>query len=148
MPKLHDAADRGAILTRVRQLRPDSQRRWGRMSIGQMLWHVNQAMETALGRVTIAPVKPPMPLPKPLLKFVVINMPWPRGAWTLPKWIPQKDYDFTAERDRCLKLIDDMAAKRIDDEWPLSPTLGRMTGSDVTRLHAKHLDHHLKQFGV
>jgi hypothetical protein len=148
MPKLHDPGYRSSILARIGDLRPDSQRRWGQMSVGQMLWHVNEAMEAALGRVTIPPVKPPLPLPRPLLKFVVINVPWPQGAWTLPNWVPQKEYDFTAERARCLKLIDDLAAKRIDDQWPSSPTLGQMTGTDVTRLLAKHLDHHLKQFGV
>ena len=59
MPKLHDAGYRSAIQTRIRQLRPDSQRRWGKMSVGQMLWHVNEAMEAALGRVQLPPVKTP-----------------------------------------------------------------------------------------
>jgi hypothetical protein len=148
MPKLHDPGYRSSILARIGELRPDSQRRWGQMSVGQMLWHVNEAMEVALGLVTIPAAKRPLPLPRPLIKFIVINLPWPKGAPTLPSWVPKKEYDFTAERDRCLKLIDDMAAKRIDDEWPMSPTLGYMTGTDVTRLQAKHLDHHLKQFGV
>jgi hypothetical protein len=25
---------------------------------------------------------------------------------------------------------------------------GKMSGREVSRLHAKHLDHHLRQFGV
>jgi DinB superfamily len=146
MPKLHDAVYRSAIQGRIRTLRPDSQRVWGKMSVGQMLWHVNEAMEAALGLVRLPPAK--TPLPRPLMKLIVINLPWPRGAPTLPSWVAGKEYDFAAERERCLRLIDDLAAKRIDDEWPSSPTLGRMSGMDVTRLHAKHLNHHLKQFGV
>ena len=146
MPRLHDASYRSAIQARIRQLRPDSQRRWGRMSVGQMLWHVNEAMETALGRVQLPLEK--VPLPRPLMKFIVINIPWPKGAPTLPKWVAGKEYDFAVERERCLRLVDELANRRLDDQWPSSPMLGRMSGTDVTRLHAKHLNHHLKQFGV
>lgn len=146
MSKLHDAGYRSAIETRIRQLRPDSPRRWGKISVGQMLWHVNEAMETALGRVKLPSEK--VPLPRPLMKFIVINMPWPKGAPTLSRWVARKDHDFAEERDRCLRLIDDLAARRLEDDWPPSPLLGRMSGTDVTRLHAKHLNHHLKQFGV
>src|SRR5688572_18055216 len=147
MPSLHDENDRAAIQKRVRALQPDSPRRWGKMSIGQMLWHVNEAMEAAIGRVQLPPAKSP-PLPRWLMKFIVINLPWPRGAPTLPSWVARKDCDFLAERDRCLRLIDELASRRLDDRWPASPILGAMTGSEVTRLQAKHLNHHLTQFGA
>lgn len=117
------------------------------MSVGQMLWHVNEAMESALGRVAEAPEK--VPLPRPLLKFIVLNLPWWKGAPTRRRWVPQNDrYDFAFERDRCLRLVDALTAKPIADRWPDSPTLGRMSGEDVSRLLAKHLNHHLTQFGV
>ena len=56
--------------------------------------------------------------------------------------------DFAAEQARCLRLIDKMAATDIDGEWPTHPMLGRVSGVDLSRLQAKHLDHHLTQFGV
>ena len=116
------------------------------MSVAQMLWHVNEAMEGALGRIKADPMK--VPLPRPVLKFLVLNAPWGKGAPTLKRWIPQHDsYDFALERDRCCRLVDEIAAKPLDDAWPDSPTLGRMSGKDVSRLHAKHLNHHLTQFG-
>ena len=82
------------------------------------------------------------------MKFIVINIPWPKGAPTLPKWVPRRNTTSLRSANAVSGLIDDLAAKRIDDEWPSSPMLGRMSGIDVTRLHAKHLNHHLKQFGV
>jgi hypothetical protein len=83
------------------------------------------------------------------MKFIVMNLPWPRGAPTLKRWVPRSEsYDFAAERERCVRLIGELAAKPLDSAWPDSPTLGRMSGKDVSRLHAKHLDHHLTQFGV
>lgn len=57
-------------------------------------------------------------------------------------------YDLESERSRCLQLIDELAARRLDDDWPPHPAFGRMTGPEVSRLHAKHLNHHLTQFGV
>ena len=83
MAQLHDPRDRAEIVRRLRALRPDSDRRWGKMSVAQMLWHVNEAMEGALGRIQAEPMK--VPLPRPLLKFLVLNAPWGKGAPTLKR---------------------------------------------------------------
>ena len=147
MRQLHDAQYKTDILRRLKALRPDSERRWGRMSVSQMLWHVNEAMEGALGRIAAEPMR--MPLPRPVMKFLVLNAPWMKGAPTLKRWIPQSDrYDFASERERCCRLVEELAAQPVQGSWPESPTLGRMTGREVSRLHAKHLNHHLTQFGV
>lgn len=147
--KLHDAPYKADILRRLKSLRPDSERKWGKMSVAQMLWHVNEAMEAALGRIDFGVVKAPIPLPKRVLKFLVLNAPWGKGAPTLKRWIPQNDnYEFAAEHARCLRLVDEITAKPIGSGWPDSPTLGRMSGEEVSRLHAKHLNHHLTQFGA
>jgi hypothetical protein len=146
MPMLHDPAYRLRLQARVRALRPDSPRRWGKMSVDQMLWHVSDAMEVARGTRPAAVQK--TPLPRPIMKFLVLNLPWPRGAPTMPMFLPQGNYGFTAERDRCLRLIDELSAKRLEDEWPDNPVFGKVKGRDVSRLHAKHLNHHLTQFGV
>jgi hypothetical protein len=144
---LHDPQCKEGILRRLKTLGPDAARRWGRMSVTQMLWHVNEAMEGALGRIQAEPLK--VPLPRPLLKFLVLNFPWGKGAPTLKRWVPQSDnYDFASEHARCLRLVGEIASKPINDAWPDSPTLGRMTGGEVSRLQAKHLNHHLTQFGV
>lgn len=147
MPVLHEERCKADILRRVGALTPHSHGRWGRMSVTQMLWHVNEALEGALGRTDPTPEK--VPLPRPLMKFVVINLPWPKGAPTLKRWEPQKDaYDFAAEQSRCVRLVNELTSKPLDSRWPDSPSLGQMTGKDVSRLQAKHLNHHLTQFGV
>ena len=149
MAELHDAQCKADILRRLKTLRPDAERRWGKMSVAQMLWHVNEAMEGALGHIEVEAMKLPIPLPRPVLKFIVLNFPWGKGAPTLKRWVPQHDrYDFAAEHARCCRLVDELSAKPLDDAWPDSPTLGRMHGRDVSRLHAKHLNHHLAQFGA
>ncbi len=147
MALLHDPQQRAEILRRIRALQPDAARRWGKMSVAQMLWHVNEAMEGALGHSVAEPVR--VPLPRPLMKFLVLNVPWGKGAPTMKRLIPQSDsYDFASERDRCCRLVDELASKPMNEAWPDSPSLGRMTGGEVSRLQAKHLNHHLTQFGV
>jgi hypothetical protein len=146
MPMLHDADYRGAILQRIRALRPDSERRWGKMTVDQMLWHVNEALESALGKIALPPDK--TPLPRALMKFLILNVPWPKGAPTTPQFRAVAQHDFEAERARCIRLIDELCAKPLESAWPDSPTLGRMSGRDATRLQAKHLNHHLTQFGL
>jgi hypothetical protein len=80
---------------------------------------------------------------------LVFNRPWPIGAPTAPEFVADAQRcQFDAEHARCLQLIDAFAAKSIDDSWPTSGTLGTMSGREWSRLEAKHLDHHLKQFSA
>ena len=144
--KLHDSDVRSAITARVRALQPTARGRWGKMTVDQMLWHVNHAMAADLGEARLSAER--MPLPKALIKFIVLNLPWTKGAPTNPALRTQATYDFDAERDRCLRLIDALANRTIGGVWVDHPTFGPMVGEEVSRLHAKHLDHHLRQFGA
>jgi hypothetical protein len=146
VPKLHDPQYKADILRRLKTLRPDSERKWGKMSVAQMLWHLNESMACAVGEIKRSPAK--AMLPKSIMKFFVLNMPWMKGAPTVPEWVAKDEHDFAAERDRCIRLIEVMTARKIDGEWSDDPLLGRLSGDEVSRLHAKHLNHHLTQFGV
>ena len=100
----------------------------------------------ALGQLNIPPHKPPVP--RPIMRFIALNLPWPKGAPTMPMFVASGSYDFESERARCFQLIEQMSAKALDEDWPRHPLLGQLSGRDASRLQAKHLDHHLKQFGV
>jgi DinB superfamily len=149
--KLHGPGVSDHLKERVRALRPDSERRWGRMSVDQMLWHVNEFLRFGLGELQFAPI-PGLPRPagwlKPVVRWIVLYLPWPHGAKTYSEAIAGTSHDFAAEQRRCLELIDRTTARDIDGVWPLNPMLGRMTGAHWSRIQAKHLDHHLRQFGV
>lgn len=150
MPRtIHDAEDRAALKRRVLSLRPDTARRWGSMTVDQMLWHVNESFRLALGDGRFEPIKGVPPLPKVVLRWLLLNAPWPKGrAPTYQEMVARQPYDFAAEQARCLQLVDRMASRSIDGAWPVNPTIGYMSGRHWSRLQAKHLDHHLRQFGV
>jgi hypothetical protein len=104
-------------------------------------------MGNAIGE--FEPPEMEVPIPRGLAKFLILNMPWPRNATTQPAYRANERYEFAAERDRCLRLIDQLTSRSIDStSWGRSAAFRHMTGRDSSRLNAKHLDHHLKQFGV
>lgn len=146
MRMLHDNAYRTEIRARIETLSRDTKGRWGKMTVDQMLWHVSDAMEMALGKRMPVPRKPP--LPSPVMKFLLLNLPWPKGAPTFPEFVATRAYDFDAERRRCLTLIDEMSRKPLDGPWADHPAFGKVDGQFNSRFHAKHLNHHLTQFGT
>ena len=148
MPRLlHDPAVRDSNCARLQQLRPDTPRKWGKMSADQMLWHLNQSLENCLGRLPTRPMS--IPLPRPLLHFAVLNLPWPKGAPTPAEYVTSERHDFATERARCLRLINEVTARGINSaEWGRSASLGSIGGAKWSQLLAKHFDHHLKQFGL
>jgi hypothetical protein len=147
MPKLlHDPEVYASIRKRVESLRADSPRQWGRMSIDQVLWHVNVSMREAIGDYT-PQIKSP-PVPKAILRWAIINIPWGRGAPTRPDMHAVSTHDFSAQKAECLSLIDRIVTRPLTDTWPNSASMGRMAGKHWSQLTAKHLDHHLRQFGA
>lgn len=146
MPLLHDPQYRSGIEARLGSLHSDTKPHWGKMSVDQMLWHVNQGLALSLGQITSPPQK--TPLPRPIMKLLVLKLPWPKGAPTMPVLEAKQQYDFEAERTRCQQLLKTFANKPLREEWPKDPVFGQVTGEFKSRLQAKHLDHHLKQFGV
>ena len=130
---LHDQPVRESIKERVTSLRADTQRRWGKMTVDQMLWHVNCGLENALGRYEVREQR--MPVPYGVVKFVVFNLPWRKGKTpTAREFIAREHYDFPNEQARLLRLIDELCAKPLDATWGRSSFMGPMTGHDWSRL--------------
>ena len=80
--------------------------------------------------------------------FVALNFPWPKSASTPAPFVARQPYDFATEYARCCLLVERFGSKKIHEPWPINPVFGKMSGEEISRLQAKHLDHHLKQFGV
>jgi hypothetical protein len=116
------------------------------MTVDQMLWHVNQFLAAALGEISLPEQK--IAMPPFLLRFILLRMPWPKSAPTNSGAIASRAYDFAVEHHRCRELIDRLVRRPLEGEWNVNPVLGAVNGRFVSALQAKHLDHHLRQFGV
>jgi hypothetical protein len=116
------------------------------MTVDQMLWHVNQFLAAALGEATLPALKSPIPLS--LMRLMLLYMPWPKSAPTNPGAVATSEHDFEAERTRCRALIARFVANPVDGTWTADPSFGPVTGKFASKLQAKHLDHHFRQFGA
>jgi len=75
---LHDEAYRTRIIDRLRTLRHDTARRWGKMSVDQMVWHVNGGLSMALGQIEV-PARNLL-VPRPVIRFVVLKHAMAEGC--------------------------------------------------------------------
>ena len=112
MALLHDVATRTNIESRLGNLQPATRAAWGKMSAAQMLWHVNQSMASAMGQAELDPRRPP--LPRALIKFMTLNLPWIKNAPTNKALVARDDCDFKAEVTRCRRLLVEFTARPLD----------------------------------
>jgi hypothetical protein len=148
MPTLHDPAVHTTLRNRIVSLTPDAKAKWGKMSVDQMLWHVNGGLEMALGRLPAKTLR--TPLPRSVMRFLVLSLPWPKSAPTIPEIAAKRgsQYDFSVERQRLVSLLDEMHSRDINGAWPTHAVFGQMQGRHWSTLHARHVHYHLTQFNA
>ena len=150
MKTLFEAARAEEVKERTAQLRPESQRLWGKMNPAQALAHCSLGIEWALGdRI------PPRMLLGRIIGRLVKPMalgndePMRRNSPTARDLVVQDERNLGTERERLCGLID-----RFTAAGPAGCTrhphsfFGRLTPEEWATLMYKHLDHHLRQFGV
>ena len=150
MKDLFEAARVEEVKERILRLRPDSERLWGRMSAAQAVAHCSAGVELALGdrlppQMLLGRVLGRMLKPKVLGN----DEPMRRNSPTVKGLVVQEERDLGKEQERLRGLIDRFAVGR-----PAGCTkhphsfFGRLTPEEWAILMYKHLDHHLRQFGV
>jgi hypothetical protein len=151
MKNLFDATVANQVKARLGKLEPQSARLWGKMTAAQMLAHCSVSMQWALGERVPEKRALPARLMGRLVKPMVFRNedPLRKNSPTAPSLIVADERDLVQERDRLLGLIDKFAAGGAAGctKNPHS-FFGRMTPEEWAILMYKHLDHHLRQFGV
>jgi hypothetical protein len=150
MKNLFEPSSANEVKQRLAQLRVDSARQWGAMTAAQAVAHCAASMEWAVGdRI------PPRMFFASLLgraiksKALGDDAPFRRNSPTAPDLVVGDPRELDAERERLLALID-----RFTAAGPAGCTthphsfFGSMTPDEWAILTYKHLDHHLRQFGV
>lgn len=147
MQSLMKEATRTALLARARRLTPESRPLWGRFTVDRMLAHVVETFRMALGEL---PVKSKnLPLRHwPVNILVIYFAPWPKGLPTAPELIARSPETFNRELATLETYMDKIARVEQRKEWPEHPAFGKLSRRVWGRLGYRHLDHHLRQFGV
>lgn len=150
MKNLFEATTVAEVKERIVHLRPDSERQWGTMNAGQAVAHCAAGLELAVGDKL-----PPRLLLGRIIGGIVKPMalgteePMRRNSPTVKGLVVKDERDLETERTRLCGLIDRFAAA-----GPAGCTthphsfFGRLTPEEWATLMYKHLDHHLRQFGV
>ena len=136
------------MLERLTCLRPDSPRRWGRMTAPQMVTHLTDQMHHALGD---SPVRArPGVLRWSVVRYASIYLlPWPKGRIKGPaEAFLTQPMEWEADIGRLVQLLQRFVTRGPNELWPEHALMGRMTGRDWGVFVHKHFDHHFRQFGV
>jgi hypothetical protein len=150
MPTLLHPSTRTLMETRVRAMRPESPRRWGRMTPHQAICHLADAFRMALGEREVADVRGRC---KPAMKFVALRTPirWPKGLPTFREIVQggggTPPADFERDRQELLALMARFADARPSELAPRHGLFGPMRRPDWGLWAYRHTDHHLRQFG-
>jgi Protein of unknown function (DUF1569) len=138
------------FISRINKLSNQTPAQWGKMNVAQMLTHTQKALQVASGEL--------VPKPNAIIKFLFGKsakkqlMNNPEFKKNLPTFSEAKIVDqriFDTEKQKLITLIENFQAKGVEgltkDDHPF---FGKMSTSDWDTLQVKHLDHHLRQFGV
>ena len=138
------------VINRIGQLTLKSKPIWGKMTVDQMLAHCCVTYETIY--------TDNHPRPNALSRFVIRLLakgtvtgpkPYPKNGRTAPQFIITDERDFELEKGRLVAFIEntrEVGEGHFDGKE--SHSMGKFTLDEWNSLFYKHLDHHLRQFGV
>jgi hypothetical protein len=151
--RLNQLRWRQEILGRLRQIRPETPRLWGKMTAAQMICHLRDSFLGAMGDKPMAIAKgmSPWRLTKPFALYSPFK--WPQGVPTRPEFdqisgsgTPPALFD--SDMRNLIDVIDRFVEQPRPFEFRPHPLFGRMSERAWMRWGYLHVDHHLRQFGV
>ena len=147
---MFDLKESTEVIARMNQLTPDTKNLWGKMSVDQMLAHCNVPYEFVYTNKH--------PKPNAFKKFMVTlfakkivvgDKPYPKNSRTAPEFIITDKKNFDAEKRQLADNI--IKTQKLGENHfqnKESHSFGALNIQEWNTMFYKHLDHHLKQFGV
>jgi hypothetical protein len=147
MKSIFNGPDHRSLHDRVQRLQPDRKPHWGTMSAPQMVAHLCDSLRMASGELEVAPKKVPLRY-SPLKELVLYVLPIPRGVPTSPELIRRKPREWTEEVADLREQLNGIVQRGGEALSPEHPAFGRLSAKQWGVLIYRHMDHHLRQFGV
>ena len=120
------------------------------MTSNEMLCHLADAFRAMLGERTISSTQ--TLFSRTLIKWVALHSPleWPKGVPTMPEVDQRKGgtrpVQFESDRAAVIDLLRRFALP--ETKHTPHPTFGDLTPGEWQVWGYRHVDHHLRQFGV
>ncbi len=147
MKTLFAPSSRSELTSRLALLRPDSAALWGKFDCPRMLAHIADGLRLTLGEISPKPKKTLL-RHSPFKQLVIYWIPFPKGAPTAPELVSRAPRSCENEIADVNQLMETIVAKPADEAFSDHPLFGRLTRKEWGVLIYRHIDHHLRQFGV
>ncbi|MBA2611957.1 MAG: DUF1569 domain-containing protein [Bacteroidetes bacterium] len=138
------------FIERINRLTPQAKAEWGKMDVAQMLTHCQKPLEIASGEL--------VPKVSPIIKLLFGKsakrsiLRDPQFKKNIPTFAEAKIVDqrvFDTEKKKLIEYVESFQKKGPKGITKAAhPFFGPMTIEEWDALQTKHLDHHLRQFGV
>jgi len=153
MKTLHNDNDKQEVLNRLRQVRAESTRRWGKMTPHQMVCHLNDSFKSVIGEREINGSKSNL-MTRSVVRWIALYAPlkWPHGVPTMAENDQERGgtppENFQRDVAALASMIERLTSAQRDYQWGRHPLFDEMSERDWMRWGYLHVDHHLRQFGV
>jgi hypothetical protein len=147
MQNLFDVHTFENCLERIHVINDKTVSQWGKMNAAQMLHHCQKPLEVVLQKKDHG-LKSNL-LAQWFFKRMMYNdKPWSKGMQTPKCFKVETAKEMDEEKKVLINLLQEFFAQRKREKWPKHPVFGKFTPEQVGKMQFKHLDHHLKQFGI
>ena len=145
---LFDSSVRNDMHDRLKRLSATQSPLWGRFEAPRMVCHVRTGLELTLAAA--APRSATGLMARfPVNWMMIYMMPWPKAkAESPPELLVTEPGDWQQDVAQLHERIDQFERRSANDAWPESVGFGQISGHAHGVLQYRHLDHHLRQFGV
>ncbi|MCH9660089.1 MAG: DUF1569 domain-containing protein [Bacteroidetes bacterium] len=135
------------IRNRLDQLSENTERQWGKMTHGQMLRHCQGPFNIMLEKNDYG-MKPNWFAKVFFKKSLYNDKLWRKGLPTAKFLKETEARDFAKEKTQLETLLSEFEGARERNDWKPHPGFGEFTKEQWGKMQYKHLDHHLRQFGL
>lgn len=150
---LFDPSVQQSVEQRIARLNADTKPLWGKMTVNQMLCHTADPLRVSLHLRQVKPVVPAFL--SPMLRWMLLTeKDWKPNTPTLKPFRQDGSgegtapVDFETDKAALLQFVRDFCSKEPSFRFGSHPALGNMSREQNGFFAWKHLDHHLRQFGV
>lgn len=137
---------------RIKKIEADTPHQWGEMDSTQMFSHLNRVFELSLNKIEDAEDRSNL-FTRNFLGPLIFSkfLSWPKGkVKAAPDFFCDKVNSFEIEKENLLNNVNEFVEKSENEpnSTGLSPILGPQKLSFWQKIHGKHTNHHLEQFGA
>lgn len=137
------------VISRIDKLQPSTQHQWGKMDVAQMMAHCSATLDVASGRAVLSRMLIGRILGPFIRPLFTNDKPFSRNSPTDKSFVIADKRDFAQEREELKVRVRSFheGGEARCTKHPHS-FFGPLTPQEWATGMYKHLDHHLRQFGV